>query len=85
MTGSNIELVTYFEGGVVYKENRDGKFILSIDQTTLLGMLEEEDREGIAAIIEIEFCSEDSLYEYIKNRGWARGSKNPHSPVGWVE
>lgn len=66
-----MELVAGFEGGAVYKENRDGKFMLIINQVAILDMLDEEDREGIEAIKELEFSSEESRHEYIKSRGWA--------------
>ena len=66
-----MKIVAKFEGGTVYTENRDGKFILIINQTALLDMLNEEDSDGMEPIQEIEFTSEDSRCEYIKARGWA--------------
>lgn len=66
-----MKVVAKFEGGSVYTENRDGKFLLIINQIALLDMLNEEGSDGMASIQEIEFTSEDSRYEYIKTRGWA--------------
>ena len=66
-----MKIVAKFEGGSVYTENRDGKFLLIINQIALLDMLNEEDSDGMEPIQEIEFTSEDSRYEYIKARGWA--------------
>jgi len=65
-----MEIVKRFEGGAVYKTDRGGKFILIINQVALMDMLDEEESQGIEAIREIEFVSEESRYEYIKDSGW---------------
>lgn len=69
--GESMELVAGFEGGAIYTENRDGKFVLIINQVALVDMLNEEDRDGMEPIQEIVFPSEESRFNYIKSRGWA--------------
>ncbi len=66
-----MKLIAGFEGGAVYTENRDGKFMLIINESALFDMLCEEDRVGMEPMTEMEFPSEKSRSEYIKSRGWA--------------
>lgn len=60
-----------FEGGAVYSAERDGLFLLVIDETATLDMLEPEDRVGIDAVKEISFPSAAARDQYIRKRGWS--------------
>lgn len=64
------ELLIAFEGGSVHTAERDGQYLLIINQAALLDMLDEQDREGIEAIRELVFPTADARDAYIRERGW---------------
>lgn len=59
-----------FEGGTVCTDERDGQFLVIINQVALLDLLDAEDREGIDGIKELSFPDATSRHEYIVSRGW---------------
>lgn len=65
------KLLIAYEGGAVYTTERDGQYLLIINETEQLGMLDAEDRDGIDAVKEIPFPSAAARDEYIKKRGWS--------------
>jgi hypothetical protein len=67
---SSANLLIAFEGGSVHTAERDGQYLLIIDQAALLDMLDAEDREGIEAVREIAFASTAARDAYIRERGW---------------
>ncbi len=66
-------LVAQFEGGEVHTAERDGKFLLIINEVALYDFLEAEDHEGIEPIKELVFHSKSARNAYISERGWSRG------------
>jgi hypothetical protein len=65
-----MKLLKRFEGGAVYTDEKDGNFLVIVNQVALLDMLDEEDREGIEAMEEIAFVSDTARLEFLKERGW---------------
>jgi hypothetical protein len=63
-------LLIAFEGGTVHTAERNGMYLLIINQAALLDMLDEQDREGIEAIRELVFPTAAAREEYIQERGW---------------
>jgi hypothetical protein len=61
-----------FEGGAIYTADEDGKFFLIINQTALLDLLNEDDREGLQPIEVLEFSSNIERQQYAIARGWVR-------------
>lgn len=62
--------VIHFEGGSVHIADRNGQYLLIINQAALLDMLDAQDREGIEAVREIAFASAAERDAYILERGW---------------
>jgi hypothetical protein len=62
-----------FEGGSVRTAECNGQYLLIIDQTALLDMLDAQDREGMEAVREIAFASAAERDAYIRDRGWGGG------------
>lgn len=52
---SSRRLVCRFEGGAVYESESDAKFLVVVDQGTLLDFLNDEDREGFEPVTVYEF------------------------------
>ena len=63
-------LLKGFEGGVVFSAEKEGKFYLILDESTMASILDEEDLPDELVKI-IEFDSVEERNEYIKSRGWA--------------
>ena len=61
-----------FEGGEVLQAEADGKFFLILDESTVLNLLDEEDRSGIVAIKYLEFDTVSERTEYERRRGWSK-------------
>ena len=59
-----------FEGGAVYVAERNGKSYVIEDESTLAGLLSEEDLEGLELVRIYEFNSEQDRDCYLRNRGW---------------
>lgn len=59
------------EGGSVYVSERNGQYLLIINQIALLDMLDEEDREGIEGVRELVFPTSAARDAYILERGWS--------------
>jgi len=59
-----------FEGGMITTEDRDGKFLVHIDQIALLDLLDPEEREGINGITTHSFPTRAARDKYMRSRGW---------------
>ena len=66
----NDRLIASFEGGSVYVAERDGQFLVIINQAALLDLLDEDDRNDSDAIKVLSFPTAASRLEYIIERGW---------------
>jgi len=71
---SSNKLLVAFEGGTVHTDERDGKFLVVINQVALLDLLDAEDRAGIEGIKVLAFPDAASRHEYIVSRGWNKES-----------
>ena len=62
-----------FEGGAIYTAEKQGKFYLIKDESTLAGFLSEEDlRElGGSLVRVLEFDTAAERNNYSRERGWA--------------
>jgi len=60
------------EGGCVYLDERDQRFYVITDESTILGMLSEEDAAGLSPVSIREFRTEAERGAYLAERGWAR-------------
>lgn len=69
-TSKNV--LVQFEGGVVFQAEADGKFFLILDESTVVSLLDEEDRAGIVAVKYLEFDTLLERAEYEVKRGWSR-------------
>jgi hypothetical protein len=67
------ELFIAFEGGSVRTAERNGQYLLIINQTAMLDMLDADDREGIDAMREVAFSTLAARDAYIRERGWGLG------------
>jgi len=61
-----------FEGGSVSTEDRDGKFLLHVNQVAMLDLLDPEDRDGIDPIKTHTFSTSSERLNYMRERGWLR-------------
>lgn len=59
-----------FEGGAVYTAEREGRFFLIQDESTLADLLSDEDAEGIEFVKVFEFDTPAERAEYISARRW---------------
>jgi hypothetical protein len=66
----NMTLICGFEGGAVYTCERDGRFLLIVDESATFDLLDEDDREGIEPVKELTFPDAESREAYIQQRGW---------------
>ena len=62
-------LLKGFEGGAVYAAEKEGKFYLILDESTMASILDEEDLPD-ELVKTIEFDTVKERDEYIKSRGW---------------
>ncbi|MEO7477707.1 MAG: hypothetical protein ABIT64_00550 [Lysobacteraceae bacterium] len=67
------KLVKGFEGGSVSTAERDGNYLVIINQVALLDMLDPEDREGMEGIATHAFASTSERDDYLRMRGWLGG------------
>lgn len=66
------ECVFECEGGAVYLEEREGAWVLTIDEGVAFYMLDEEDQRGIDPISRITFSSLSQCEHYLELRRWRR-------------
>ncbi len=61
-----------FEGGAVYTAERQGKFYIIQDESTMAGLLSEEDLHDLAdsLVRVLEFDTPVEREAYIHERGW---------------
>jgi hypothetical protein len=63
-------LLRGFEGGAVYTAERAGKFYLIQDESTMAGLLSEEDLVGLDLVKIWEFAAPSDRATYVRQRGW---------------
>lgn len=66
----NRALLRAFEGGAVYTAERAGKFYVIQDESTMAGLLSEEDLVGLDLVKILEFAEPSDRAAYIRKRGW---------------
>lgn len=59
-----------FEGGAVYLAERDGEFLVITDESTMWGLLDEEDLKGLSPCTVRRFDTESDRMAYIVERRW---------------
>jgi hypothetical protein len=57
-----------FEGGAVYTMERDGKFLVILDESTMADILPADELEGVELEKDIEFSSEPERTAYLTRR-----------------
>lgn len=58
-----------FEGGAIYKAEKDNKYYLIIDEGTLAEFLDDDDQDVLDQLVKvIEFETEEELENYLKER-----------------
>ena len=62
-------LLKGFEGGAVFSAEKEGKFYLILDESTMASILDEEDLPDELVKI-IEFDTVEERDAYINKRGW---------------
>ena len=62
-----------YEGGAVYTDERQGKFYLIQDESTLADLLSEEDLRDLSGSLVkvVEFDTAGEREDYIRTRGWS--------------
>ena len=70
-------LLASFEGGAVYTAERDGKFYIIQDESTMAEFLSEEDLRDLAgSLVKVfEFDTVAERRAHIGERGWAARGK----------
>src|SRR5439155_21608843 len=63
-------LVRSFEGGAVYTAERADKFYVIQYESTMAGLLSEEDLIGLDLVTVLEFATSSERAGYIRKRGW---------------
>ena len=69
-------LLRGFEGGAVYTAERAGKFYLIQDESTMAGLLSEEDLVGLDLVKILEFATPSDRATYVRQRGWETSRKH---------
>jgi hypothetical protein len=64
------QLVRQFEGGSVHTAKRRRKWYVIEDESSFLGLLNEEDQAGLEFVRVYEFDSDDERERYLRERGW---------------
>ena len=59
-----------FEGGDVYLAEEADEYLLVSDESTLLSLLNEEDRKCLSPVTIRRFASENERNAYLMKRGW---------------
>jgi hypothetical protein len=67
---STSKVLARFEGGAVLTAERDGKFFVIQDESTMAGFLSDEDAEGIDFVKVLEFDTNAERDAHIAMRGW---------------
>jgi hypothetical protein len=63
-------LLAEFEGGCVHIAERNGEFLVIINEAALLDMLAPEDRDGFDGVRVLAFPSASARENYVQGRGW---------------
>ena len=64
------KVLVKMEGGFVQTATRNGEYLLLVNQTAALDLLDAEDRDGIEPVTEYSFQTLEARNEYIHSRGW---------------
>jgi hypothetical protein len=62
------QLYRGFEGGAVYTAEKDGKFLVITDESSLADLLSEDDLKDMNLVNTVEFSSESERAEYLLHR-----------------
>ncbi|MBZ4187206.1 hypothetical protein K7B09_12830 [Thermomonas sp. RSS23] len=65
------ELLASLEGGFVHTATRNGEYLVLVNQTAALDLLDAEDRDGIEPVVEYSFPTLAARNEYMHSRGWS--------------
>jgi hypothetical protein len=57
-----------FEGGAVYTSEKDGKFLVTTNESALANLLSEDELKDIDLVKTIEFSSQSEREEYLLRR-----------------
>lgn len=69
---SELHLLVALEGGAIYTAERQGKFYLVQDESSMADLLDEQDRRDIARWLlkVLEFDTAAEREAYVRGRGW---------------
>ena len=65
-------LLRGFEGGAVYLAEENGDYLVITDESSMWGLLDEEDLKGLSPCTVRRFDSEADREVYFKKRGWLK-------------
>ncbi len=77
-------LLRGFEGGAVYTAERAGRFYIIQDESTMAGLLSEEDLVGLDLVRVIEFETLSERVAHIRQLGWDTSTNDTGGP-GQIE
>ncbi len=60
--------VLNFEGGSVFVDEKDGRFYIIVDESTMASLLDEEDLQGMSLVHIVEFDTENERFTYLNQR-----------------
>ena len=63
-------VIAAFEGGAVYTAERNGMYVVIIDESAAMDVLDSSNREGLQAINELEFTSGELRDAFLRQRRW---------------
>ena len=61
-----------FEGGAVYLAEETGDYLVITDESSMWGLLDEEDLKGLSPCTVRRFDSEADREAYLKKRRWLK-------------
>jgi hypothetical protein len=64
-------LVKGFMGGAIFSAEKDGKFYVIEDESTMAGFLSPEDKDLFDMFVQVhEFDTEEERKQYLSSKGW---------------
>jgi hypothetical protein len=69
---ANLRRLLAREGGAVYAAERDGKFYVVQDESTLGALLDEDDLVVLELQKTLEFDTSSERTSYLRERGWLK-------------
>lgn len=71
----DLQEISAFEGGAIYKATKDNKHYLIIDEGTMADFLDEDDKDLLNQLVKIiEFETKEELNHYL-------GERNAHNKI----